>query len=455
MLLAVAACTGEPTPATSGGPVAITVTTPRTTPQPPSTPAAPAGTASTTAAAPKASDEAVVASLRLHPHEALATRGGVSIEVEVGGGVLARLDATTPVAKVAVDSPVQVDLRYIAPDGTPADVAWSQRLVDGQTELVVAQPWRTSGEAGEPDVVVAWQAGGDAEEYLAQLAMAAPVTISSPLTWLVTAGGDVTGAVDGAFVEQAQRQGIAVWPAIHGLDADGLHLLLADERKRNEIAAAISDDARQAGADGVNIDLEGFHNDDAADLSTFVEEISRQVEQWGGAVSYDLVPRSDSWDVTPAEVAHWSTAPQRGRLAAAVDYTVLMAYDQHNRFRPAGPVAAPEWVEEVLIYMLRYADPASVILGVPAYGRLWDPDALGEPRAVSLAALDRLDGERSFDDAFGLERIDLADGRFFWVDNEVTQQRVDLAAEYGLAGWAVWRLGLDHSGLWEAFPGPS
>ena len=201
----------------------------------------------------------------------------------------------------------------------------------------------------------------------------------------------------------------------------------------------------------MNIDLEGFRNEDGADFTSFVAEVAEAVHAWGGVVSYDLVPRTDQWDVQPAELSFWSTAPERRAIAELVDYTVLMAYDQHNRFRPAGPVASPVWVRATIEYMLRYADPDTIVLGIPAYGRLWDEAELDTPRALSLGYFDGLAGERSFDPAFGMDRIDLDDGTFYWVDNEVESERIVLGDEYGLAGWAVWRLGLDDAGLWEEF----
>ncbi len=243
-----------------------------------------------------------------------------------------------------------------------------------------------------------------------------------------------------------------MWPAVQGIDADALHLLVADADRRSQAVATISADAAAAGAHGVNLDIEGFRDEDASDVSAFIEEMAAAVHRWGGVVSYDIVPRGDFWDVTPEELAYWSTAPQRRRIAAAVDFTILMAYDQHNRFRPAGPVAAPNWVEEMLIYQLRYADPQDVILGLPAYGRIWDPEELDAPRAVSLGFLETLDGVRSPDPDHDVDRIDLDDGRFFWAEPEIQATRAQLAEEYGLSGVAIWRLGLDAPSLWEALP---
>ena len=102
--------------------------------------------------------------------------------------------------------------------------------------------------------------------------------------------------------------------------------------------------------------------------------------------------------------------------------------------------------------MLRYADPQDVILGLPAYGRIWDPDELDAPRAVSLGFLETLDGVRTPDPEHGVDRVELDDGRFFWSEHEVQAARAQLAEEYGLSGVAVWRLGLDAPSLWDALP---
>jgi spore germination protein YaaH len=208
--------------------------------------------------------------------------------------------------------------------------------------------------------------------------------------------------------------------------------------------------AKMHGANGINIDIEGYRNEDSDVAVTFVEELAALVRAWGGTVSYDVVARSDKWECLPVELSYWSNAPQRRRLAAAVDYTILMAYDQFNRYRPAGPVAAPSWVEEVLIYLLRYADPQSVILGIPAYGRMWNPDALDVPRAVSLSELNGRDGTRIFDETTYVNRIVRRDRLFYWAEKEITGTRVKLALDYRLSGVAIWRLGLDYPELWHA-----
>jgi spore germination protein YaaH len=215
--------------------------------------------------------------------------------------------------------------------------------------------------------------------------------------------------------------------------------------------------AESIGADGVNLDIEGYREEDAAAFLVFAQEITDLVHAWGGTVSYDLIPRSDSWDIAPSDLAFWSTAPPRREIASIVDYTVLMAYDQHNRYRPAGPVAAPAWVEDTLVYVLRFADPHTVLLGVPFYGRIWDPDELERPRARGVGSIADLasGGAATFDPTFGLDRVTLDDGRFLWrEDPALLADRLTLVDDFGLAGWAAWRLGFDSPGLWDVLMAP-
>ena len=224
---------------------------------------------------------------------------------------------------------------------------------------------------------------------------------------------------------------MAIWPAVAGFDADAIHLAFRTAQRRSALAVQISEDARAIGADGVNIDVEGYREEDAEAFLAWTVELADLVHEWDGVVSYNLVPRSDTWDVWPEELSFWSTAPRRLELAQATDCTVLMAYDQYNRHRPAGPVASPPWVEELVVYALRYADPAEMVLGVPFYGRIWDPEEIDSPRAVGIGTLEKLmdDGVVTFDETFRLDRVDLLDGTFFWAEAPAgLTHRFDLVA---------------------------
>jgi spore germination protein YaaH len=390
-----------------------------------------------------------VVTLLLAAPEALAASRGVTVLVETSDGV--RLGELATDEPLGVPVPMGTALRfvYLAPDGSPTDVVWEQ-TVQSQ-EVVVVQQWRAP-DVPAGDIVLVWQSLGDTAAYVRQLDAAPGVTVVSPVWWYVRADGTISDQSTRAYVDAVHDRSVDIWPAVAGLDADANHELLSDPARRSEAAVVIADRAQAIGADGVNIDIEGYREEDAADFLLFARELTDLVHAWGGVVSYDLIPRSDSWDVSPSDLAFWSTAPPRREIAAIVDYTVLMAYDQHNRYRPAGPVASPNWVEDALVYALRYVDPDRLILGLPFYGRVWDPDQIDKPKARGVATIAALaeSGEATFDEEFGMDRVTLDDGRFLWrEDPALLADRLALVDDFGLAGWAAWRLGFDSPDLWE------
>ena len=387
--------------------------------------------------------------LSLDPIEQLATRKGPKVIVSSKGHVEGELSAYSPTLFVSDSGKSELEFTYEGPGGEPTGVAWSQRLRPGDNEVVVVQPWRRI-ERDRTWHIVAWARPSNRSKVLRHLEGTDRVTVISPIWWTIDAKGKIQTDADPALAAALHARGVAVWPAVHGLNADGLHTALSHAPRRSALAARLSTEARAFGVDGINIDLEGYYEEDADAIATFVEELSHFVHEWGGVVSYDLVPRSDDWEITPADLSYWSNAPRRRRLAAAVDFTILMAYDQFNDHRPSGPVAAPNWVEKVLIYQLRYSDPASIILGIPAYGRIWNPEDIVSPRAVPLSHLSGRDGWRTFDQRYCVSLVVRPDSTFYWAENDISDIRIEIARRYSLGGIAIWRMGLDDPQLWEA-----
>ncbi|MEE8330493.1 MAG: glycosyl hydrolase family 18 protein [Acidimicrobiia bacterium] len=369
----------------------------------------------------------------------------VTLVVEWAGGTV-RLSNCVPTGSIDVGVGTTLTITYAS--GETTDVSWSQ-VVTGPT-ITLRQPWRGSVSPTAGDIVLAWQSTGSSAEYLSQIDAAPGLTVTSPIWWRLDAAGDIAGSGDAAFVQSAHGRGVDVWPGIASLDADNIHAAMADPEG---MAAQVASLAAATGADGVNIDLEGFQHEDAAAVTAFAAELTRLVHGWGGLVSLDITPRTDTWEITAIDfdAGFWSGAPQRRRLAVAVDYLILMAYDEYNAHRPTGPVASPHWVEDTTRYLLRYTDSDRLILGVPFYGRLWGPDLFDRPRAIGIGSLTASESRdaRSFDERFGLERVDVADGTYLWSETpEGLGHRVKLRDELGLAGIAAWRLGFDSPAIW-------
>lgn len=388
------------------------------------------------------------------PVEALtlgpSSTGGTVLTVARGDGVAVGVrDASG--AGLLLDGADTLRLSYPrAAGGVDAnDVVWEQLVDPTQPEVVLEQPWRAGTPTPAQGLTVAWQYTGDSDRYRREVDAAPGLGITAPFRYFLSPDGSLHVSTDAAFIADMHARGLEVWPTIHVGGAAGIEATLSDPGRRADYARRISDDARDKGADGVNIDIEGFGVHLRDEVTDFTVQLSDLVHAWGGVTSFDVTSMTDTWVTPPAGYEFWSTAPDRRAIADAVDWTVLMAYDQFNRFRPRGPVASDAWVEEALRYQLRFSNPDTVLLGLPLYARVWDggdPTAVGQARLRELVAA----GRRVPDPAFGVDRVELPDGRVTWAEtSDRLASRLALVDAYGLAGTASWRLGFDDPATWD------
>ncbi len=369
-----------------------------------------------------------------------------------GAVVLAGPDDTGALLAPPDGGATDVTLRYPTPAGGVAPVTWTQTLPAGTDELVARQAWRGRRTAPPADVTLAWQYTGDSDRYRREVDAAPGLTVTAPFRYYLDGGGNLVGRADPAFIEDMHARGVDVWPTIHTCGEGCIAAALSDPARRSAHARTIAADAIASGADGVQVDIEGFQLAESDAVTAFVEELSDLVQPQGLVTSFDFTVMTDTWHTPPEQYAFWSTGPDRRAISEAVDYAILMAYDQFNRFRPAGPVASPAWVEEAVRYQLRYTDPDHLLLGVPLYGRVWRGDT---PTAVGIGTTEQYvrEGTVTPDPRFGVDRVTLPDGRVTWAETVAgLAHRVDLVDHYGLAGTASWRLGFDSPAVWTVLP---
>ena len=121
---------------------------------------------------------------------------------------------------------------------------------------------------------------------------------------------------------------------------------------------------KEYGFQGINIDFENVHLKTKDLVTQFVRELYPIFKEAGISVSMDVTGISTS--------ENWSLFYDRIRLSKAVDYMILMAYDQHWASSPvAGSVAQYSWVEKSILGVLDSIPNEKLILAVPFYSRLW------------------------------------------------------------------------------------
>ncbi|EES70995.1 SH3 domain protein [Paenibacillus sp. oral taxon 786 str. D14] len=285
------------------------------------------------------------------------------------------------------------------------------------------------------------------------------INVVSP-TWfsMVDGKGNVKSKADPAYVKWAHGQGMQVWGLFNNsFDPDLTSEALASFENRLTTILQMLHYAKLYDLDGINIDYENVYTKDGENLTQFMRELRPLAEEQGLIVSIDVTPKSNS--------EMWSAFLDRRALAQAVDYLVLMAYDEHWAASPvAGSVASLPWVRSSVTRILEEDDvpPSKLILGIPLYTRVWTETvkdgkteikskAIGMDKAQQIIAEKKLKPRFSeeteqnyveYKDKEGLHRIWLEDA-------ESLKRRVEVAKSMKLAGIATWTRAFASDEAWE------
>jgi cellulose synthase/poly-beta-1,6-N-acetylglucosamine synthase-like glycosyltransferase/peptidoglycan/xylan/chitin deacetylase (PgdA/CDA1 family)/spore germination protein YaaH len=227
--------------------------------------------------------------------------------------------------------------------------------------------------------------------------------------------------------------------------------ILATEAARKDAAARMLDECRGHGWAGINLDLEDLGPQEWTQLAQLVEVAGPLLRREGFRLTVD-VP-AESRDV-PVE-----------RLAAAADFLVLMAYDEHSSADNPGPIATPQGVLRSAAEYLRRAPADKLVMALGAYGYDWPLDADGDSarpaeelsyaQALSLARENEVpiewdpESKSSFFEYDDDEKHEKHAVRF--LDAPATMAQLQALAGLKLRGSALWRLGAEDPKLFELF----
>ncbi|HHY44981.1 MAG TPA: hypothetical protein GX512_04640 [Firmicutes bacterium] len=284
-------------------------------------------------------------------------------------------------------------------------------------------------------------------------------------------------------MEASGAQAVAMYFAN---ESDGwLSSLLADPAKRQRLAMSIASSA--ASFDGVAIDFESLGLDpekretDAANFSAFLESLRNYIK-----------------DTRLFVIVHPLNSHYLGydhkRIGEIADAVILMAYGYEDQKTPT-PTAPWSKVDEAIRLELQEVPAEKLILGIPAYGTLYAVEeevpaaqaaAGGDTFAVRLVSRPAARDEVGLPNRAGTHDASIAGWSpgvsgdepvsretaetydpylschyFTWESEGVTYHaftesnrslaaRASLAKRYGLAGVAIWRLGLLEPGWLDA-----
>jgi spore germination protein YaaH len=292
---------------------------------------------------------------------------------------------------------------------------------------------------------------------LSKINMGESIDVVSP-TWLdlMDGEGNIKNYSDKKYTEWAHQNNYKVWALVSSFDADITSKFLNDLNARDNFLRQLLSYSALYEFDGINIDFENIYLRDKEALTQFVREAAPLLREQGLIVSMDVgVP--DGSD-------NYSKCYDLPELHKAVDYLVLMAYDQHWSTSPiAGSVAQYSWVEAKLRRTLEMVPPEKILLGMPLYIRLWEEKKAADGAisvssgAYSMGYIQNLLQEKNASSAWDAESGQYyaeyeEDGALYrvWVEDGYSiDLKSSLVHKYKLAGAALWKRGFEMDGIWE------
>ncbi len=279
------------------------------------------------------------------------------------------------------------------------------------------------------------------------------IDVVSP-TWiyLKNTGGDLKTTISEDYIEWAHNNGYKIWATFKndGIGIANTSTVVTDMKTRERIISRLIEICKSYNIDGINVDFENMKKEDAGEFSQFIRELSATLRKNNLVASVDVT--------VPDGSDTWSLCYNRYELADAVDYLVLMAYDQYSASsKVPGSTAELNWVETNLNKMIDRdkINSNKIILGIPLYSRLWK---IANERVSSTAismqeAKKQLERGADFLEEEGQYYVEYKSGNttyMLWVEDERSaNEKLSLIEKYDLAGAAYWRWGFETEDFWE------
>ena len=302
-------------------------------------------------------------------------------------------------------------------------------------------------------VVMFWQYGSNLVT-LGQSKIDGINTVSPTWYELKNSSGEISSKYSNSYYNKVKEYGYKIWPVItNSFDStnystDTTSALLNSEYNREKFIKNIRDTLKKDKVDGINIDFESMKDEDRDLYTQFIRELAPILRNERITVSVDY---------------YFVRYIDRKRIGEAVDYVILMGYDQKGTWsNEAGSISAINVVEEQINSLINDSKISSekIILGVPFYTRLWtEKNASEKPTSVVYSMQDCLDFVNQnkittvWDEDAGQNYAELKKGDLtykLWLeDSDSMRKRVEVVNKFRLAGLSAWQKGLEINSVWD------
>ena len=242
----------------------------------------------------------------------------------------------------------------------------------------------------------------------------------------------------------ANKPGVAILPMIQNatdgkFDGPGLAKLLADRSRSDQLLDQIIGFVAAGKFQGVTIDFEEMPASGHKDLQDFLSRLSAAFAPHDWIIAQSVAFDDDEW-------------PYR-TYADIVDYTILMAYDQHEDQSDPGAVAGEDWYERILDKRMKQLPADSTIIAIGSYGYNWVKGGTTLVDSFEDAMTQARDNNAQvqFDPATNNPHFSYEDNdgthQVWFLDAVTVFNQIHSADPYRPAGYALWKLGFEDPSL--------
>jgi len=196
------------------------------------------------------------------------------------------------------------------------------------------------------------------------------------------------------------------------------------------------------GFDGLQIDFESINYEDKEYYISFLQELKQRL------------PKTMIFSV--AVPARWWTKENPfdyEEIAKIADRIVVMAYDEHWRSGPAGPIASMPWCQKVLDFSKKYIPPQKLVMGAPLYGRSWQKEihakAFRHNETMTLCQNQNCVMKRTESGTPFFEYTDTVTIAVHFEDLDTLAEKISVYHGAAIRHMAFWRIGQEPKGAWE------
>ncbi len=181
--------------------------------------------------------------------------------------------------------------------------------------------------------------------------------------------------------KEAKARHVRFIPTVMWSDADAMHEVLSDPKRRQLLVRMIVDEVRVNEFDGIDIDFEGKKLETGPHFSKFLQELYKAMgDKWVQCTIESRTPLTDLYpDGNPPKDAGKYVNDFKV-INKNCDRVRFMTYDQQTVDQkresevdePYGPVSDTKWVEKAIKEAMKTIPARKIVLGVPTYGYEWD-----------------------------------------------------------------------------------